>query len=187
MLLPGIGRYTAGAIASFAFGLQVPVVDTNISRIFRRLFPPGSKIAARHADNQWAMAEELLPRGKAGRWNEALMDLGATVCTALSPRCERCPLQEFCPSAHRVLRTRRRIAKAEPGRSGIPNRIYRGRIVEALRTLKHGQSISSGVLARKAKHDFRDGDREWFNSLLESLERDGLIRRRGRSRISLPI
>jgi A/G-specific adenine glycosylase len=185
-LLPGIGRYTAGAVASFAFGVQVPVVDTNISRILRRLFPPGSKATARHAGDEWAIAEELLPRGNAGRWNEALMDLGATVCSALSPRCGQCPLQELCPSAHKVSRKKARTAKAEPGRGGIPNRIYRGRIVEALRSLKHGESIASAALARKAMHDFHDGDRKWFGALLDSLERDGLVRRHKRSRVSLP-
>lgn len=186
MLLPGIGRYTANAVACFAFGFQVPVVDTNISRILRRLFPPKSNSTPRDVNEEWALAEEILPRGKAGRWNEALMDLGATICTASSPQCDRCPLQELCPSAHIVSRDKRRRAKPEPGRGGIPNRIYRGRIVETLRALKRGQSIAPGVLARKAVHDFRDGDRRWFDSLLESLERDGLIRRRNRSRISLP-
>lgn len=186
MLLPGIGRYTANAIASFAFGLHVPVVDTNISRILRRLFPPRDQSGPAPRIDEWALAEEMLPRKNAGRWNEALMDLGATICTASLPRCDRCPLQELCPSAHKGSKKRKRRARPEPGRGGIPNRIYRGRIVETLRALKQGQSITPVMLARKAVHDFRESDRRWFDSLLESLERDGLIRRRSRSRISLP-
>lgn len=186
MLLPGVGRYTAHAVACLAFGRQVPVVDTNISRVLRRLFPSRSASAQVNNIDDWALAAELLPRRVAGTWNQALMDLGATVCVASSPRCDRCPLLALCPSAHRASRTKKRTAKPECGRRGIPNRIYRGRVVEALRTLERGQSMTRGTLARKAMSDFKIEDRRWFESLLESLERDGLIRRRTRSRISLP-
>ena len=186
MLLPGIGRYTAHAVACLAFGRRVPVVDTNISRILRRLFPSMSSFTQANGNDDWARAAELLPRRAAGTWNQALMDLGATVCVASSPRCDQCPLLSLCPSAHRVSRTKKRRTKPESGRSGIPNRIYRGRIVEALRALGRGQSMTPGTLARKAVDDFNKGDRGWFDSVLESLERDGLIRRRTRSRISLP-
>jgi len=186
MLLPGIGRYTAHAVACLAFGCQVPVVDTNISRILRRLFPSKSSPAGGHINLDWALAAELLPRRTASSWNQALMDLGATVCIASSPRCDQCPLLKLCPSAHSVSRVKKRSAKPEPGRGGIPNRIYRGRIVEALRTLRRGQSMTPGALARTAMNDFHRGDQQWFESLLDSLERDGLIRRHSRSQISLP-
>lgn len=186
MLLPGIGRYTAHAVACLAFGQQVPVVDTNISRILRRLFPSKSLPSRVHINDDWARAAEILPRGKAAIWSQALMDLGATICVASTPRCDHCPLKAFCPSAHRVPRVKRRPAKSEPGRRGIPNRIYRGRIVEALRSLKRGESMTRGTLARKTMHDSRSVAPRWFESLLESLERDGLILRRSRSRVSLP-
>ena len=186
MKLPGVGRYTAHAVACLAFRHQVPVVDTNISRILRRLFPLKKSSNQVHINDDWALAAELLPHRAAGKWNQALMDLGATICIAASPRCDQCPLLELCPSAHRVSRTKKRTGKPERGRGGIPNRIYRGRIVEALRTLRQGQAISPGTLARKAVSDFNFRDRQWFDSLLESLERDGLIRRHSRCRISLP-
>jgi len=184
--LPGVGRYTASAVACFAFGLRVPVVDTNISRILGRLFAFKTRNVATHPFDAWARAEEMLPHRNAGEWNQALMDLGATVCTAASPRCDRCPLLLFCPSAHRIHKNERRTARLEPGRDDIPNRIYRGRIVQALRSLKPGGTMPPGVLARKIKVDIRQKDRRWFQSLLHSLERDGLIQWHGRSRISLP-
>jgi A/G-specific adenine glycosylase len=98
--LKGIGRYTAGAIACFAFGLPVATVDTNIRRtlwrVFRGIEPsawPTGQAAARHA---LALAEWALPPQHAYDWQQALMDLGATVCTSRKPACERCPLAESC-------------------------------------------------------------------------------------------
>lgn len=95
--LPGVGRYTAGAIASFAFGLDEPTLDGNLRRVLARLFdinepidtPDGEKLL-------WGLAEGLLPSGQAGDFNQALMDLGATICLPRRPRCSICPLEEFC-------------------------------------------------------------------------------------------
>jgi A/G-specific adenine glycosylase len=95
--LPGIGRYTVGAIASMAFGMDEPTLDGNLRRVFARLFdvsefadsPAGEKIL-------WELAAQNLPKGKAGDFNQALMDLGATVCLPNAPRCLLCPLLEIC-------------------------------------------------------------------------------------------
>ncbi len=95
--LPGIGRYTAGAIASIAFGMDEPTLDGNLRRVFSRLYdvslpadsPAGEKIL-------WGLAAKNLPKGQAGDYNEALMDLGATVCTPKNPRCGICPLVDLC-------------------------------------------------------------------------------------------
>ena len=95
--LPGIGRYTAGAIASIAFGLDEPALDGNIRRVFARLY--ALEIPARSPDGErqlWAWVSEHLPPGQAGDYNQALMDLGATLCTPRSPDCPRCPLAELC-------------------------------------------------------------------------------------------
>ena len=184
--LPGIGRYTANAIACFAFGSQVPVVDTNVARVFGRLYPPRGKVAPPTPSFVWELASEHLPRTRAHDWNQALMDLGATICTAARPRCEACPLQHLCPSAHSVPRKVIRQSRVEPGRGGIPNRIYRGRAIEILRNLEPGTSMSSSSLARKVMTDFTKRDVPWFRSLLERLERDGMVRFHGLSRISLP-
>jgi A/G-specific adenine glycosylase len=95
--LPGIGRYTAGAIASIAFGRDEPVVDGNVMRVLARLFCIDSDLRdARSRPPFWSLAERLLPTGRAGDFNQAMMDLGATVCTPRRPVCEDCPLQADC-------------------------------------------------------------------------------------------
>ena len=100
LALKGIGRYTAGAIACFAFGLPVATVDTNIRRVLWRVFRgiepgvwPGGERAASEA---LRLAEWALPHAQAYDWQQALMDLGATVCVSRRPLCERCPLATCC-------------------------------------------------------------------------------------------
>jgi A/G-specific adenine glycosylase len=95
--LPGIGRYTLGAIASIAFGMDVSALDGNIKRVYARIFdveepvdsPGGEKIL-------WELADANLPEGQAGDYNQALMDLGATICVPKNPRCLICPVMELC-------------------------------------------------------------------------------------------
>jgi len=96
--LPGIGPYTAGAIASLAFDLPEPLVDGNVERVFARLCAwPGAAGSASLKKRVWALAAELVPRaGGAGEWNEALMELGALVCLPREPRCDACPWEKLC-------------------------------------------------------------------------------------------
>jgi len=95
--LPGIGPYTAGAIASIAFGLDEPVLDGNVARVLCRLFRIRTNPAQTATRKKlWALARKLIPPGKAGRFNEAMMDLGATVCTPRSPRCDACCVADAC-------------------------------------------------------------------------------------------
>ena len=98
--LPGIGRYTAGAVASIAFGADVPAVDTNAARVLRRALGMRRGRPAR----LWRVAEAMVPRGRAADWNQALMDLGATVCTARAPRCATCPVRTSCATGVRRAR-----------------------------------------------------------------------------------
>ena len=96
--LPGVGAYTAGAVASIAFDRGEPLVDGNVTRVFARLFELdlalGEPALARLA---WKLAAELVPeQAGAGRWNQALMELGATVCAPREPRCAACPLEKSC-------------------------------------------------------------------------------------------
>ncbi len=97
LTLPGVGLYTAGAIASIAFGRAEPLVDGNVTRVLCRLFrirqDPRSGIVRK---NLWILAEALLPADKAGSFNQAMMELGATVCLPRSPRCQACPLRRTC-------------------------------------------------------------------------------------------
>ncbi len=97
--LPGIGAYTAGALMSIAFNEDFPVVDGNVKRVFHRVFNLGNGRGAHESDRTyWALAAELLPRGQARDFNQALMELGALVCLPSNPSCPRCPLEGFCAS-----------------------------------------------------------------------------------------
>jgi len=91
--LPGIGRYTAAAIASISFGADEAALDGNIRRILSRLFNIEEPIRSAQAEEiLWGLAESLLPDGKAGDFNQALMDLGSLVCTSRNPVCDLCPV-----------------------------------------------------------------------------------------------
>ena len=95
----GIGAYTAGAIRSFAFGQRAAIVDTNIARVLFRVFVNRGDAKA-HATRKhlWALSEVLMPRKHVFDFNQALMDLGATVCVARKPRCPVCPMARMCRS-----------------------------------------------------------------------------------------
>jgi A/G-specific adenine glycosylase len=179
--LPGLGPYTAHAIACFAFGASVPTVDTNIRRVLTRLFPGEAKHTG-----IWDLAEHVLPHRAAYDWNQGLMELGALVCTARSPKCGACPLEHLCPSAHRPVETGTK-RMTERGRNGIPDRIYRGRIVEVLR--HSSEPLTPLRIVRRAVPDLRGPEQKWFEGLLSALQKDGLIRavRHGTSvRYALP-
>jgi len=95
--LPGIGRYTAGAVASIAFDRQAAVLDGNVMRVLTRLGAIRGNIALPAArEALWTLAERLVPRRGAGVWNQALMELGATVCLPKNPRCDACPVRNLC-------------------------------------------------------------------------------------------
>ncbi len=189
--LKGVGRYTAGAIACFAYKKQVATVDTNIYRVLHRIFlgleHPESKL---NHNQMLVLAEQVLPDGKAYEWNQALMDLGATICTSNNPQCACCPLQEACnaytemrqyslfPSGT-VLRQLRKVAEKKETYQARPftstNRYFRGRIVDHLRSLPAGQRIPLATLGPKIKLDFRDDDLSWLQQLIARLAKDGLV------------
>ncbi|MGA9116255.1 MAG: A/G-specific adenine glycosylase, partial [Bacteroidota bacterium] len=189
LLLPGIGPCTADAVRNAAFGERAPVLDVNVRRVLSRilgrmpatasLLPPGEAEA---------LAHRLLPRGREYDWNQALMDLGALLCTASAPSCVPCPAARLCLSRTGMrpggLRPRRR----EPSRNGVPDRIHRGRIVEELRRLPARATVPLEELGRRILPGFRREDRAWLHGVLRSLERDGLAllaRRQGKTGVSL--
>jgi A/G-specific adenine glycosylase len=97
--LKGIGRYTAGAILSFAYEKDAPILDTNVRRVLGRIFLGSARMKRLKGEKVlWALAEALLPRGKAYDFNQALMDFGATWCTPRKPLCLLCPMRGFCKS-----------------------------------------------------------------------------------------
>jgi len=111
--LPGIGRYTAGAIASIAYGLDVPTLDGNIRRVLARLFNVVEPVRSSQGERLlWELAASILPAGQAGAHNQALMELGATVCTARNPGCGRCPLAAACPARLLGVQEQRPVSQA---------------------------------------------------------------------------
>lgn len=116
--LPGIGPYTAGAVASFAFERRAALVDTNVARVLRRVFAPRADFKTTRGQKKiWALAEAVLPRTGKATWthNQALMELGALVCTARVAKCEICPVASLCTSA-RLKRQQPRI-RIHPNRN----------------------------------------------------------------------
>jgi len=103
--LPGIGAYTAGAVASFAYERRAALVDTNVARVLQRAFAPTSNVKTPKGRRiVWEIAESILPRTGRTTWthNQALMELGALVCTARVAHCGRCPVSSMCRSASRL-------------------------------------------------------------------------------------
>jgi len=156
--LPGVGPYTAAAVASFAFGVQAAAVDTNVRRVIERL-----DRRRRRAPELARRAEELVPEGRAADWNQAMMELGATVCTARTPTCDACPAAscrsqgqpEIAPTARRG-GGRVRFEETD--------RYVRGRVVAALAA---GERVPEGF------------EPERLERALAGLERDGLVVRDG--------
>lgn len=191
LTLKGIGRYTAGAIACFAFHQQVATVDTNIYRVLHRVFlgleHPKPKLSN---DAMFTFAAQVLPTGQAYDWNQALMDMGATICTSANPQCTRCPLQECCAayqemSQHSlfpsgaVLRQLRKVAEKKAPYATQPftssNRYFRGRTIDHLRTLSGDEVLSLDALGAILKSDFQAEDLPWLEKIVAGLQRDGLV------------
>lgn len=115
MTLPGIGRYTAAAISSIAFGADEAVLDGNVKRVLARVFHFKQPVNTPDGEKQlWQLADQLLPHGKAGDYNQAVMDLGATVCTPKSPRCESCPVKLQCEANKLGLQTKLPVMLEKP-------------------------------------------------------------------------
>lgn len=97
--LPGIGRYTAGAIASIAWDAREPILEANTVRVFSRLLAYRDDPARNSGQKLlWEFAEGLLPRKNAGAFNQALMELGSEICTSRKPLCDQCPVRDLCPT-----------------------------------------------------------------------------------------
>jgi A/G-specific adenine glycosylase len=95
--ITGIGPYTAGAIASIAFGRSAALVDGNVARVLARIFAIDDDVrGAKGTARLWCLAKALVPEKGAGSWNQALMDLGATTCVPKQPRCSGCPVRDLC-------------------------------------------------------------------------------------------
>lgn len=139
--LPGIGRYTAGAIASIAFGKNEPALDGNLKRVYARLFDVEEPADSSTGEKLlWELARENLPKGRAGDYNQALMDLGATICIPKKPRCSICPLMRLCKARQNSTQEQRPVKKPRKSTPQYVNVagivIQRGRVLLAQRPSK---------------------------------------------------
>ncbi len=129
--LPGVGRYTAGAVASFAFEHAEPAVDTNVARVLKRAFHPRAGAKAQDQHKLWATAAALMPQAGSTAWafNQGLMELGALVCTARQAHCPICPVKPLCSTGRRVPSAERRVpsvtASPSPPRKAPASRAAR--------------------------------------------------------------
>ena len=180
--LPGIGRYTANAISCFSHRQKVPVVDVNVRRVLSRIFWQMKSVAdVRNEKEIWILAERILPNDVYG-WNQALMEFGATLCMARKPRCENCPVRKVCASnmlyKKSVLkRDKNKAFKKEATFRNIPHRLWRGRVVEVLRSLNGKSALSLSKLGKVIMGNFSSRERLWLERLVESLIRDGVVER----------
>jgi len=166
--LPGIGRYTLGAISSIAFGRDAPVVDGNVKRVLCRVYAlRGDARRPAVQKKLWALAEANLPKGKAGRWNEAMMELGATVCTPRSPHCDECPLAGDCQA--RALDIQEQLpTKATPKK--LPHYDVTAAVIRKRGRVLIAQRPVGGMLG--GLWEFPGGKRERGESLEECLRRE---------------
>ncbi|MCC7118082.1 MAG: A/G-specific adenine glycosylase [Anaerolineales bacterium] len=143
--LPGIGRYTVGAIASMAFKMDEPTLDGNLRRVFSRLYdvtefadsPAGEKIL-------WELAAQNLPTGQAGDYNQALMDLGATICLPKNPKCPNCPIRRFCLASQNETQALRPLLKPK---KKTPHYLYVAAVMVRRGRVLLTQRPAEGLLA----------------------------------------
>lgn len=180
--LPGIGPYTAGAVACFAYESNVAFVDTNMKRVLHRaLIGPEHPERPVKEDVLLGLAQRLLPQGRAWQWNSALMDLGATVCKPRNLDCATCPLREVCRSAGQFLTGKASptaVRRTPPYRFEESNRFYRGRVLAMLRALPATEDVAAEIgldeLGRSVCADFDEEHLSWLRDVVGSLAKDGL-------------
>lgn len=166
--LPGIGRYTAGAIASIAFGADAAVLDGNVKRVLARVFDYRKDVKSAQGERElWEIAETLVPKGMAGDFNQAMMDLGATLCAPKAPDCARCPLLGLCAAQKLGVQEKRPVTKKKPP---TPHYTVTAGIIR-----KNGRVLIAQRPADKllgGLWEFPGGKREPGESLAECLQRE---------------
>jgi A/G-specific adenine glycosylase len=166
--LPGIGRYTAGAIASIAFGADAPVLDGNIKRVLSRVYdlelpidrPEGLK-------RLWELASGALTPGRAGDQNQALMDLGSLICLAREPKCDDCPLESLCLAKRNGTQAKRPLRNL---RRAIPHITVAAAVIWREERVLIARRPSRGLLG--GLWEFPGGKQQSGESLPEALERE---------------
>jgi len=166
--LPGVGKYTAGAIASIAFGLDEPALDGNIRRVLARLFDVSIPARSPAGEKRlWELAGELLPPGKAGDYNQALMDLGSVICTPQNPACLLCPLAAFCQAREKGVQEQRPVL---PEKKHVPHITVSAAVIQRAGQVLIAHRPRSGLLG--GMWEFPGGKLEYGESLPECLRRE---------------
>ena len=178
LTLPGIGPYTSGAIAAFAFEQDVAFIDTNMRRVLHRVaFGPDVPDQLRHDREVIPVARQLVPPGRGWEWNQALIEFGALQCTARKPACLVCPLRPECASYPSILGALASVPKGSRKKVEGPfegsNRFYRGRVIDALRGAGPA-GLSLDDLGVAVKPEFTAEDLPWIHGVVIGLARDGL-------------
>ena len=193
--LPGIGDYTASAVLSFAFGIRIPVIDTNIRRVLVRVFDGAESTGGAAGTHDRELAARVLPAGshQSVVWNQSVMELGAVVCTAKKPRCAVCPLNSLC----------RFYAAGLPGLGQKPtrprqkfrgtNRYVRGLILKTLREAEAETGPGTAAVAQRRSRfiSYSELKSLWNDTVqldgcIASLDEDGLIVINKDHSVSLP-
>jgi A/G-specific adenine glycosylase len=142
--LPGIGRYTLGAIASIAFGMDVSALDGNIKRVYARIFDIEEPVDSLAGEKLlWDLADKNLPKGHAGDYNQALMDLGATICVPKNPRCSICPVMKHCRARQNGTQNQRPV---KTPKKDVPHYVHAAAVVIERRKVLLAQRPSKGLL-----------------------------------------
>ena len=183
MRLPGVGRYSAGAIASLAFGVDAPALDGNVARVLCRVFAIRRDPRDNRArDELWSLAGSLLPQGQAGTFNEALMELGATICTPRAPKCESCPIAAHCEARRRGIQEQLPVKRA---RKLTPHYDVTAAVIRRNGRLLIAQRPHEGMLG--GLWEFPGGKREAGESLEECLRREILEELRIEIEVGAPV
>ena len=176
--LPGIGRYTLGAIASMAFGMNVAALDGNIKRVYARIFDIEQPVDAPRGEALlWEIAEQQLPNKDAGDYNQALMDLGATICVPKNPRCLICPVMTLCKARQHGTQNLRPVKSPK---KQTPHRIHAAGVI-VRRTLAPHASAGVGtppyadvLLAKRPSQGLLGGMWEFPNGRVQGDPFEGL-------------
>ncbi len=184
--LQGVGLYTASAVLAFSYHADVPVVDVNIERVLSRLWKrmPNSAATLPMRDI-YELDRAILPKGRSSQWHEALMDLGATICTKNAPKCSVCPLRPTCPSEKGMKLRLPKTASREPHYFGQPRRIWRGRI---LQQISKSDTLHERALLADLKERYAISETAFVPfvlSILTTLEKEGFLTRTKRGAIRL--
>lgn len=166
--LPGIGPYTAGAIASLAFGHDEAVVDGNVKRVFSRYFNLQEPVNTTAAEKKiWSLATQHLPSGQAADYNQGLMDLGAMVCTPKNPACQHCPLSSACEAYQHQLQDQLPVKNKKPA---APHFIVTAAILQTGNQVLIAKRPASGLLP--GMWEFPGGKQEEGENLSTCLQRE---------------